>query len=153
MLYMQSGYVSFEYRAEKDRRRQERLPSSVGARIWVTGHTKVASLGKEGLLASREPAASCRANCPSQSIGSVEDRDAAGKRTEVKETGMAISRYRRIADTDASAHDKKLNELEISLLDGILNADYAAEARDYAEAYALIRGHLTGINNVEVKTS
>ena len=71
----------------------------------------------------------------------------------MKGTGMAISRYKRIADTDASAHDKKLNEVEISLLDGILNSDHAAEARDYAEAYALIRGHLTGINNVEVKTS
>lgn len=66
---------------------------------------------------------------------------------------MGISRYKRINEADATAHDKALSEAEVFLLNSIKDSDHGGEARDYAEAYALIRGNLTGLNNVEVKSS
>lgn len=63
---------------------------------------------------------------------------------------MGNTRYMRISQEAAEAHDKKLNEVEVKLLDQILTAN-STQARNYAEAYALIRGVLTSTSSTENK--
>lgn len=70
-----------------------------------------------------------------------------------KGTDMASTRYMRVDQTHATEHDKAMSEAEVFLLNSIVESGHGGEARDYAEAYALIRGTLTGLNNVEVKSS
>lgn len=66
---------------------------------------------------------------------------------------MATSRYRRINEEDAVTSDAKLHEVELHLLDKIMTSSSPSSVRNYAEAYALIRGLVTGTSNVEVKAS
>lgn len=66
---------------------------------------------------------------------------------------MATSRYKSISNEDAAASDAKLHEVELHLLEKIKTTTSAASARNYAEAYALLRGHLSATSTVEFKAN
>ena len=62
----------------------------------------------------------------------------------------ANSLYQHIEASDAKAHDDLLLETQKVLLAKVA-ASTGPGARNFAEAYALISGHISGTNTTEIK--
>jgi hypothetical protein len=63
----------------------------------------------------------------------------------------ANSLYQHIEASDAKAHDDLLLETQKALLNKVAGSTSAPGARNFAEAYALISGHISATNSTEVK--
>lgn len=63
----------------------------------------------------------------------------------------ANSLYQSIEFSDAKAHDDLLLQTQKALLQKVAGSTSASVARNFAEAYALISGHIKGTNLTEVK--
>lgn len=64
---------------------------------------------------------------------------------------MANSRYTTLDPGAATVHDEKLLAAQNALLDKIATTTVAAAVRNYAEAYALLRGFVSATSVTEIK--